>query len=181
MSSYLPLEFQLGGSNAEETRTRLVFFLREHKMSGEFVTAFGDEIFDEVRLSLGEEFLHFIGCDLVLAKFLRQFENLPVLLLWFANVIGVIGLHKFAAMHFAFADHLGFGEIDLRPRFALDGLALLVGFRGTRWKFPANPRIVAQQKCIERAAFFRDETLDQIGLALSTNCTACSREPLFCT
>src|SRR6266508_4517780 len=134
-------------------------------MCGEFVTAFGDEIFDEVGLSLGEEFLHFIGRDLVLAKFLRQFENLPVLLLWFADVIGVIGLHQFAAVHFAFADHFGFGEIDLRPRLALDGLALLVGFRSTRRKFPANPRIVAQQKRIERTAFFRDETFNQIGLA----------------
>src|SRR5882724_9009471 len=134
-------------------------------MSGEFVAAFGDEIFDEARFSLGEEFLHFILYNVVLAKFLRQFEDLPVVLVWLADVIGVIGLHQLAAVHFAFADHFGFGEIDLRPCLALDGLALLVGFRSTRRKFPSNPRIVAQQKRIERTAFFRDETFNQLGLA----------------
>src|SRR5882724_7088618 len=133
-------------------------------MSGEFVAAFGDEIFDEARFSLGEEFLHFILYNVVLAKFLRQFEDLPVVLVWLADVIGVIGLNQFAAVHFAFADHFGFGEIDLRPRFALDGLALLVGFRGARRKFPANPRIVAQQERIERATFFRDGAFSRVGL-----------------
>ena len=94
MSYSLPLwNFSQDVLTRRKLELGFVLFLREHEMSGEFVTAFGDEIFDEARLSLGEEFLHFVGRDLMLAKFLRQFENLPVLLLWFADVIGVIGLH----------------------------------------------------------------------------------------
>ena len=132
------MKFQPDVLTRKKLEFGFVFFLREDEMSCEFVTAFGDEIFDKVRLSRREEFLHFIGRDLVLAKFLRQFENLPVVLIWLADVVGVVQLDQLAAVHFAFADHFGFGEIDLRPCLALDGLTVLVGFRSTRRKFPTD-------------------------------------------
>ena len=102
----------------------------------------------------------------MLATFLCQLEDLPVVLVWLADVVGVVHLDQLAAVHFAFADDFGLGEIDFRPRFAFDRLAVLSGFRGPWWKFPTDLCIVAQEKRIERSTFLRDETLDQIGLAL---------------
>src|SRR6266516_1156863 len=135
-------------------------------MSGELVAAFGDKIIDEARFSFGEEFLHFILCDVVLTKFLRQFEDLPIVLVWLADVVGVVDLDQVAAVHFAFADDFGLGEIDFRSGFAFDGLAVLSGFTGSRRKFPTNFRVFAQKKRIEWSTLLRDETLDQISLAL---------------
>src|SRR6267154_2510845 len=53
MSYSLPLwNFSQDVLTRRKLELGFVLFLREHEISGEFVTAFGDEIFDKVRLCL---------------------------------------------------------------------------------------------------------------------------------
>ena len=54
-------------------------------MGGEFVAALGDEVFDQVRFSLGQKFFHFVGRDLVFAEFFRELEDLAVVLIGLAR------------------------------------------------------------------------------------------------
>ena len=134
-------------------------------MGGEFVAALRDEIFDHGRPPVGEQRLHFVGRDLVFAELLRQLENLAIVLVGFAHVVGVVQFHELAAVRFTFPDDFRFREIGFLSRLARNGFAVLVGLRRARREFPTDPLVGAHEEGIERPVLFRGETLDKIGLS----------------
>src|SRR4051794_6384536 len=90
-----------------ELKLGFVFFRGEDQVGSEFVAAFGNEIFDQRRAAFGKELLHFVGSDIVFAQFLREFEDSAIVLVGFANVIGVAHFDQLAALvQFAFAEHV---------------------------------------------------------------------------
>jgi len=62
-------------TNAEETRNSLCLFSARDEMTAELFAAFGDEFFDEARISSERSSLHFICIMFVSAKFLRHLKT----------------------------------------------------------------------------------------------------------
>ena len=101
------------------------------------------------------------------AEFLGEFENLAVVLVGLADVVGIFHLDQLAPfVRFAFSEHLSFREIDFCARFALHGFAVLVFLRSAWGKFPADAGVVPDEVGVERPALLGGEPLDQIGLTL---------------
>src|SRR5574344_1917709 len=151
-----------------ELEVGLVFAGGEHEVGAEVGAAFGDEALNQAGFAQLDETLDFLGGQLLLAERALHFEDdaRGAIGLRFANDEGFLGLVEVAVVQLAVPELGGFGEIDGRFGFAR-AFALAGAFLGLpRRKFPGDLGALAQEKRVERAALFRDEALDELGLAL---------------
>src|SRR4051794_3482071 len=92
-----------------EFELRFVLFGGEDEMGGEFVSALGNKIFDQMGAAFGQEFFNLVGGDLVFAEFLDELEHGAVVLVRFADVIRVFHFDELTALvRFALTEHLRF-------------------------------------------------------------------------
>jgi hypothetical protein len=62
-------------SPRREFKVGFVFFRSQHEVGAEFGAAFGNEAFDQARLTFGQEFLHFFEGEFFFAEFFGDLED----------------------------------------------------------------------------------------------------------
>ena len=160
--------FQIKRLPWRKFKLRLVLLLRHDEVGAELVAPLGDETLDQVAATVLDELLHLFHRNIDFTEFLRELEDLAVVLVGLADVVGVAEFHELAAgVRFALAEERRLGEIGLGLRLADDRVAVLVQLRGARREFPRELAAFLLEERAERPALLRDEVFDQVGLALA--------------
>ena len=152
-------------SPGREFKVGFVLFRSQYEVGAEFGTAFGNEAFDQTRLTFGQEFLHFFEGEFFFTEFLGDLEDGAIFLIGLAHIVGSVELHDFAVMQGAFPERLGLGKIWRCFGFADDRFTILADTGLTGRELPRDPSIVTLDIGVEGTTFFGDETLDQSGLS----------------
>ena len=146
-----------------------LFVFGKDEVGGKVRATFGDQFLDEARAAVGDEALDFLDGEFFAAEHALYLKNTAqgAIGLRFGDVERLGREHERALVVKLTRDEgLGLREIDGDPGLALDGLAILADAGFTGRKFPGELRADASKEGVEGAAFFRDESDNEVGLGL---------------